>query len=463
MIDRIRHGKTWINATTNRKIFAAAVLIIICSVFARVAATVKEIAVASYFGAGDNIDAFLMAFLVPAYVINVIGASFNAALIPSYIRIREQQGTASAHKLFSNVMAGCLAMLIAASVVILAGAPYYLPLVASGFSREKVALTGRLLCFLSPMVVLCGINTLWGAILNADRKFGLVAATPVVTPLVVILFLISGRSDYGVYSLAIGTICGMLMELILLGIALTRKGISPWPRWYGLDSNVRQVFRQLVPMVSGASLMCATGFIDQSMSSMLGSGSVSALSYGNKIVSALLGLSATALGTAVTPYFSTMVARREWAEIRHTLKHYYRLIMLTSVPITIVLIFSSEPLVRLLYQRGAFTQQNTHLVAQVQSLLALQIPFYLAATLTVRLISTMMANQILVIGSIINVIVSVSLNYIFMQTMGVCGIALSTSCVYAVSFLFLYYSWRWTSRHGGTAASDDYSRRIFPK
>ncbi len=453
MMDVVRKWNFWINKTTGRKIFGAAMVIASLSLIAKAASTAKEIAIAGSFGAGDTVDSFLMALLVPTCAISVIGGSFCSALIPTYIHVREREGAASAQKLFSNTLAGSLALLSFTTVVMLAAAPFYLPIIASGFSSGKIALTVRLLCLLSPIVILRGINTIWGAVLNADHRFGLVAAAPVITPLIVILFLYSCGTRWGISSLAFGTVCGMLLELSLLGVALVRKGISPWPRWHGLDSNLRQVIRQFLPMISAGLLMSSAGFIDLSMSAMLGSGSVSALSYGSKIISVPLSLTAAALGTAVIPYFSAMVARKEWAEIRRTIRRYFLLIFLTSVPATVLLISVSEPLVQLLFQRGAFTFQNTHLVAQVQSLLALQIPFYIAAMLMVRLISSLLANHILMIGCIINVAVSVSLNYVFMKKMGVGGIALSTSCVYLISFLFLYFSWRWISRNYAYAES----------
>ena len=104
--------------------------------------------------------------------------------------------------------------------------------------------------------------------------------------------------------------------------------------------------------------------------------------------------------------------------------------------------FFAEPLVRLIYERGAFTAQDTHLVAQVQRGLALQLPFYLASILVVRLISSLRANHILMFGAIISVTVNFTLNYALMRPFGVAGIALSTSAVYLVSFLFVSYNWR---------------------
>jgi putative peptidoglycan lipid II flippase len=184
--------------------------------------------------------------------------------------------------------------------------------------------------------------------------------------------------------------------------------------------------------------MTGTYLVDQLMAAMLPGGSVSALNYGNRVVALPLGLAATALGTVAVPYFSSMVARGDWAEVRHTLGRYLRLIFAVTVPLTLILILASRPLVRLLFERGAFTAEDSQLVARVQSFYALQIPFYIAGIMVVRVISSMQANQILLWGAAINLSVNVILNYLLMKWLGVAGIALSTSFVYLVSFLFCY-------------------------
>ena len=137
-----------------------------------------------------------------------------------------------------------------------------------------------------------------------------------------------------------------------------------------------------------------------------------------------------------------MVAKNDWVGIRHTLKRYFVLIFGTAIPLTFALILASEPLVRLVYQRGAFTADDTHLVAQILALFALQIPFYVANIMLVRLISAMLANHILMIANVVMVLLSVSLNYLFIKQLGVAGIALSSSCVYLAAFFLLYFAWR---------------------
>jgi putative peptidoglycan lipid II flippase len=431
----------WRDVSTNRKIFGAALVIALLTLGGKLVSMAKEVVVAASFGTGNAIDAFLIALVVPSFAINVIGGSFNAALIPTFIRVREKEGMDSAQRLFSSVMVWSTGLLAGATVIIVLAAPFYLPLIASGFSAEKIDLTRQLLYMLSPIVMICGVTTIWGAVLNAGERFALVAVTPALTPAFIIFFLMLVGRTWGITALTLGTVCGMAMEGAILGIGLRRKGISVKPRWHGMDAHVKQVAGQYMPMISGALILSSTSLINQGMAATLTSGSVAALNYGNKLIAVPIGIATTALGTAVIPYFSTMVARNDWAGIRHTLKRFFGLIFGTSVPFVVAFILISEPLIRLLFQRGSFTAEDTHLIARIQVLFALQIPFYVAAIMVVRLISAMLANHILMIGNIISLLLSVSLNYLFMKKLGVAGIALSTSCVYMVSFLFLYFSW----------------------
>ena len=166
-------------------------------------------------------------------------------------------------------------------------------------------------------------------------------------------------------------------------------------------------------------------------------GSVAALAYSNKIPATLLGIGALALGTAVLPYYSKMVANEDWKGIEHTLKTYRWKILQVSIPLTLGFYFFSEPLVRVLFERGAFTSADTVLVGKVQAVYILQIPFFLLTTLIVRLVSSLRYNQLLMFGAMISLPLNIVMNYVLMQYFGLVGIAMSTVIVYAVSLLFL--------------------------
>jgi putative peptidoglycan lipid II flippase len=210
-----------------------------------------------------------------------------------------------------------------------------------------------------------------------------------------------------------------------------------------MDAETRQVCEQWMPAMAGSMLVCGVVFVDQSMSAMLVAGSVAALMYATRIVSAVAGLASTSLGTAVTPYFSKMIANGQLAECRRTLRTYRRITIAVAVPITIILVVFSRPLVTLLYQRGAFTAADTVVVARAQSMLCLQIPFYAMSMLHVRLISSLKRNTLLFYGAAINLSFDVVLNLICMKYWGVAGIALATSLYYVVSCTFVVFAAQW--------------------
>jgi len=441
----VNQWELWSNVSTNRKIFSATLIIALFTFGAKLVSTAKELVVAASFGTSDSMDAFLVAFIVPSAAVTIISGSFNAAFIPSYVQVKERYGTENAQKLLGNVMASTILLLGTATIGMVLAAPYYLPLLASGFSPIKIALTRKLLYLLSPMVLIAGTNTIWSAVLNAGEEFALVAATPALTPAVIIVFLFVARG-WGVTTLTVGTICGTIFEAGIICSALLRKRIRPWPSWHGADPHLWQVIQQYLPMVSGSLILGSTSLINQGMAAMLGPGSVAVLNYGNRLITVPISVGTTALGTAVIPYFSVMVGKNDWHGIRHTLKRYFALIFGVAIPVTVGLMLGSELLVRVIYQRGAFTTQDTHLVAPVLAFFAVQLPFYVAGTLLVRLVSAMLANHILLISSIVSLLLNVTLNYAFMQRFGVAGIALSTSCVYLVAFLLLHFSWRRISK-----------------
>ncbi|WP_334994790.1 murein biosynthesis integral membrane protein MurJ [Nostoc sp.] len=432
----VDYWKQLTSGSINRQIFGAAMIVGLLTALVKVAAVGKELVVAQRFGTGDDLDAFLIALLVPSFIINVVAGSFNTALIPTYMQVREQEGIKAAQRLFCGATISGLGLLGITTILMVASAPLYLPYIAAGFSPEKLDMTFHLLCAIAPLVLLSGIIIIWGAVLNAGERFALAALSPIMTPTISVLLLLMVKS-WGIFALVAGLVCGAVLEIILLGTALHRQGISWLPKWYGFDTHLRQVVSQYFPMIAGGFLMCSTNLVDQSMAAMLSPGSVAALSYGNKLISFPISLATTALSTAVIPYFSKMVVSKDWIGARHTLKQYMQIIFMTTMLLTAFLLVFSEPLVKILFQRGSFTANDTHLIAQIQNYFALQIPFYIAGTLVVRLISAMQANHILMWGSAYNLIINIVLNYVFMQWFDVIGIALSTTCVYIFSFLFL--------------------------
>lgn len=427
----------WRKGSVNRRIFSAMMTVgALNSVFMLIS-SLRELVVAHRFGVGDNLDAFLVAYLVPATAVSIVAGSFNAALIPTFIQVRDQEGKAAAQRLFSGVLIWSAALLVVVSVLLALAASYFIPLLGSGFNPDKLAQTRSLFFVLLPVIPLNGIFVIWAAVLNASERFAIATITPVITPVLAMAVIYLMSSAWGIYSYAVVIPAGAVIEGLVLAAALRRQGISVVPRWHGLDPVLKQVMNQYAPMIAGAFIMSGTSLVDQAMAAMLGPGSVSVLNYGRKITTVAVGISSMAISAAVMPHFSRMVAAKNWSGVRDTLKSYIPLILLATVPLALILILSAPTMVSLLFQRGAFTAADTVQVASVQSLYMLQLPFYVLGILCVRLVSAFKAGHILMWGTVISFVLNIILDYLLMGWFGVAGIALSTSMVYVAALCYL--------------------------
>ncbi len=426
--------------SANRRILIGMLTVGGLHLIVSLAAVGKELLIAHQFGTTDMMDAFLVAFLLPSLLMNTVKGSFEAAFIPEFIRVREREGAFKAGLLFSHILSRYLVFLLVLSLVLFFLFPFVLPWLGSSFDVPKMEQTQSLFLILMPTLVLGALIGAWGSVLKAGEYFVPPSLSPAVTHLAALGFIWLAGAIWGVRALATGLMIGLLLEAVFLMGCLKSRGDIYWPKWHHMDASIKKVLRQYFPMIVGTFLMGSTLFVDQAMAAAIGSGSVSALHYGSKVVLFIAGLSSIALGTSIFPHFSKMVALEDWKSIRHTLKTYARLILLVTVPLTSVLIYFSQGIIQIVFERGAFTSLDTRLVGEIQVFYLLQIPFYLIGIMGVRLLSALSKNQVLMVIGGINLLVNIVGNYICIQYLGVAGIGLSTSIVYLVSMILIYFA-----------------------
>src|SRR5713226_9027738 len=175
---------------------------------AKLAGAVKVILAARLFGTGDAMDAYLIAFLLPSFFIDMLSSPLDSGLIPTLIEVRENNGRAAAESLYLSILAAAGIGFFGAALVAALTSGFFLPVLASGFEPAKLALTQQLLLLMIVVVPLNGIASTWRAILNSEHRFAAAAAIPAITPVASIVALLFGGKQYGVLALVIGTVTG---------------------------------------------------------------------------------------------------------------------------------------------------------------------------------------------------------------------------------------------------------------
>ncbi len=399
---------------------------------AKLAGAVKVMVTARFFGTSDVLDAFLIAFLLPSFISDVVAGSFTPSLVPLLVR------TQTAHHLIRGALAFALSAMLAAAVGLGLTGRWLLPLAGSSFSAEKLHLATALFFGLLFWLPMSACIATWRAVLNANRSFALAAIAPLTTPLVTVILLYTFAQRYGVAVLCVGTVGGIATECLLLARAVRCMGYPIGPSWQHWNSpELESLRRQYLPLAASAVISSACVVVDQSVAGRLGPGKVSALVYGNKLAAVLLAVAAQAVSTAVLPAFSRLAAVRDWRRLRQSVLVYSGAVTLLMIPLTAVLVVFSGPLVRAFFQHGAFQAPATQLVAEVQRFALLQAPLAILLAIATRLTSALSANGLLVWMGAAALIADVVLDVAFSRWLGVAGIALASPAVSLVSLCVL--------------------------
>ncbi|NTU79434.1 MAG: murein biosynthesis integral membrane protein MurJ [Chloroflexales bacterium] len=339
-----------------RGVAAAALLIAVGNIASRLLGLIREPTIAYYFGRGVEVDAFQIAWTVPSTVYDMlIAGAVSAALVPVFSEYAEgDRGE------FWLVVSGVLTIALAALTALTALAVWQAPLLVSALTRpeqaELRALATPLMRLLMPAVLLMGISGLATAVLHAQRRFLLPAFTMVTFNAGMILGVVLLHERLAINSLAAGALLGALGQVALQLPGLRGARLRP-----GLSLShpaVRRIVRLYGPVALGIGFSIIGTLIDR----WLASGYEAALGtmrYATTLIQFPLGLVASAVSLAVLPTLSRQSAAADEASFRSTLAMGLKVVLLLTLPAAAGLAALAGPITGLLFERGAFTAEDT--------------------------------------------------------------------------------------------------------
>ena len=432
-------GSNRLHAALNRglasRLVSGFVWVAVLTLFGKGISFFKDAVVARWFGTSDEMDAFVLAFGFLGVAASVLGGGLPEAFLPHYAELKLRRGSCRAQRLAVQVVAGQVITLSVIAAVLWLGAGPVMEITARSFSPEKKALAADLMRRLLPFLLCYGLSFQLSMWLRADKAFALAAAAPMIIPVTVLLAMMGGASMDALVS---GTLWGSGMQLLLLGVVLFRQlpRQSRWRRhslrlW---EPALGKSFRDSLPYLMSGLVYSSATIIDQAMAAAwLPAGAVSVLSYSDKLVGILLAITASPAGEVLFPYFADSVARQDWTGLKTQLKRAVLIVGGFSVPATGLLVGLAPQVVGHLFERGAFTAEDTAHVAAVMRIAICQVPFYILGTLCSRVVVSLQAPRFILFMSIFSMIANAGLNWIFLRHLGAPGIALSTVLVVVMS------------------------------
>ncbi|MEA3309253.1 MAG: murein biosynthesis integral membrane protein MurJ [Chloroflexota bacterium] len=357
-----------------REVTRATLLVMAAFAFSRALGLVRQIVFSRYFGTGPEMDAYVAAMRIPDMLFLVVaGGALGSAFIPVFTARLTRGERTEAWGLASAIINLLLLVIIPLSLGAMLLAPWLVRhLIAPALSPAIQARTVILMrvMLLSPAIF--GVSGVVMGILNAHRHFLLPALAPLLYNLAIIAgALWGGNTRWGTLGPAIGMVIGALLHLGVQVPGLLRFSARYTPTLGLEDAAVRNVGRLMVPRVLGVAVVQLNMVITTALASTLGSGAISALDYAWRLMLLPQGVFAQAVGTAVFPTLSAQAARGELDELRRTLTTMIRTLIAIVLPATAGLIVLGQPLIALVFERGAFSTTSTHEVSVALALFAL--------------------------------------------------------------------------------------------
>ncbi len=407
------------------------------SIAARVLTLGSQALIAATFGTTDQMAAYTLALIVPATIAGILTTAVGAAIIPVFIEYRERHGEPEAMRLLWIVTTLSTLVLVVFTGALVAAAPLLVQLFSHQLNAATQALATVLMRFLMPVLLLQGLITLIGAVLNAYGRFAAASLLPAANALCIIAFLVLGQHAWGIYALGWGTVAGYTLNLLLLIVVYLRLGLRFRFSLYWRHPGVRRIAVLASPALFSALLVNGNILIDQFMASLLPPSDFASLSYAVKLVDTPAQFFYIALSSALLPVFSLQVARRQFDLLSTTFRQVVIYAAIVLLPAGALLSVLAHPVVEALFQRGRFDSLSTDVVAGAMMLLAPSIFLFSYSFINGRIYNARQDNITLRNVSVLSLVLNGVLDFVLMQFWGVAGIAFSTTLTYLISALVL--------------------------
>ena len=426
-------------------------MLAVTTVIAKLVGMLKELCIAYSFGASDQIDAFLIAYLPVSCAVTVFAGSFGTSMLPALVTTKDNKS--QRNQLVAQCHFRLNLVLVAVAIILFAAAPKLSELLSPASHEDASRYVSRLMTFMLPVLFFQGLASFWTTILNSEERFILPSLSEIVVSSSIAAFALLGGSKWGADGIVAGLAVGSFVQWIILQWLAWRLEFTLAPNVRTQTISFASVRQQYWFVVAATLVASASNFVDTAMAAGVGVGSVAMLAFGTKLISVVNGIGSMSFGRAIFPHLAAMVAARQWRETYRSVLTFTLVILLVTVPLTAVFAIGAPWIVPTLFQRGAFTSQMAVDVTRVMQAASLQTPLFVLSILFVRLNSALNQNQVLTVIAVTSVASNIVLNRIFLNWIGLPGIALSTACVYglslciAASFAFWGLATRSNSEH----------------
>lgn len=403
---------------------------------------IRETLIALNFGSGLESDAYFVSLTAVGIVSSFITVAISTSYIPLFSEIEKKEGIESkithTNNLLSAVFIGTFILYIVAWFI----APITIKILAVGFKDQQFNLTLQLTRIGLPLIMLYGLIGVMTGFLQSERRFISSSVNGLLSNIVYIIFLLFFSDKYGIKGLMFATVLSVISNLI---IQLPEVICSHYRYFFKLDLKdeyIKKLVLMSLPVIVGVAIDDINAILDRTMASTLVQGSISALNYANKLNNLILGVFITAIATVIFPMLANESINENYESIKKIISSGINIILLITIPATVGIIVLAKPIVKLIFERGAFDLTATLMTTKALIGYSLGlVPMALKIFIT-KVFYSLHDTKTPMINGIITLILNLIMNLVLIKFLAHFGLALATSIAVTFSFLILIFDLR---------------------
>ncbi len=421
-----------------RSVTSSTVAVMLAMLLSMVLGFTREVVNAKFFGERWELDAFLVAAILPTLVFGVFNGALVSALVPIFSGYFAEGKDEEAWRLSSTVINGLLVVLTLLATAAWLAAPWLVRIVARGFPEPEAGVTTYMARILLPTIVATSIAGVVQALLNAQRRYRAASLQGAAVNLFTIAGVLLLFKSYGIYALVFGTAVGLFAQFFVqLPNYLRRCKYR-----FVLDLHhpgLGALALILGPIIVGSAVGQVNLLFDKYFASTLEPGNIAAMQYATKVVGFPQQLFAVAIATVIFPILSAQFAQNELASLRSTAYAGLRMTALITIPSALGLIVLARPIISVLFERGEFSSGDVVRTAGAMQFYAVGLLGIAASIVLTRCFFAMHDSKTPVVIASAVMLLNVVCSALTVGRFGINGLAASNSLASLVEAAVLGY------------------------
>lgn len=400
----------------------------------------RELVLGYFYGTSAYSDVYIVSMNIPLVVFASIGAALGTTFIPLYQEILNERGEERALKFSNNIMSIVIILSVLLGILGYIFAEPLVKLFAMHYTGEKLILAVKFARIMIGGVVFIGLSSLMSSYLQIQGNFTIPGMVGFPNNIIIIISIILSGITQNIYILAIGSLIGMVSQFLFQVPVAIKKGYKFSPTINLKDEYLKKMLWLVMPVLIGVAANQVNTMVDRSLASGLGDGVITALNNANRLNGFVMGLFIATLGAVIYPTLSKLSSENNKERFAESVANSVNCVSLLVIPASVGAIVLATPVVRILFERGAFNDRSTVLTATALVFYSVGMIGFGLRDILGKVFFSLKDTKTPMVNGVMAVILNIVMNISLVKVMGYGGLALATSLSSLICIVLLFRS-----------------------